>query len=150
MESENEVEATDQIPEPSIVKNRDSNSSESEGEPRVTQSPAKPSPDEQVYLIGGDGQRLPFVSSLHHILIDGADKDLTRDARDKTLQHVKLITFVGEPGKSPSLLPQLNPKRLFAMRRQLWAVNQTLRFPDDSMDLAAVAREYNEACAYYF
>ena len=73
MESDNEVEATAQIPEPSIVKNRDSYASESEGEPRPTESPAKPSPNERVYLIGGDGQRLPFVSSLNHILIDGAD-----------------------------------------------------------------------------
>ena len=62
MESENEVEATDQIPEPSIVKNANSESSESEDEPRAIESPAKPSPKEQVYLIGGDGQRLPFVS----------------------------------------------------------------------------------------
>ena len=73
MESENEVEATVKVPEPSIVKNADSDASESEGEPRTTQSPAKPSPNERVYLIGGDGQRLPFVSSLNHILIDGAD-----------------------------------------------------------------------------
>ena len=75
MESDNEVEATAQIPEPSIVKNRDSDASESEDEPRATESPAKPSPNEQVYLIGSNGIRLPFVSSLHHILIDGADKD---------------------------------------------------------------------------
>ena len=66
MESDNDLEATAQIPEPSIVKNADSYASESE-------SPAKPSPNERVYLIGGDGQRLPFVSSLNHILIDGAD-----------------------------------------------------------------------------
>ncbi len=73
MESEIEVEATVQIPEPSIVKNADSYASESEGEARISESPAKPSPNERVYLIGGDGRRLPFVSSLNHILIDGAD-----------------------------------------------------------------------------
>ena len=44
MELENEVEAAVQIPEPSIVKNADSDASESEGEPRETESPAKPSP----------------------------------------------------------------------------------------------------------
>ena len=73
MESENDLEASAQIPEPSIVKNADSDASESEGEPRETESPAKPSPNEQVYLIGGNGHSLPFVSSLNHILIDGAD-----------------------------------------------------------------------------
>ena len=57
MESENEVEASAQIPESSIVKNADSYASESE-------SPAKPSPNGQVYLIGGNVHRLPFVSSL--------------------------------------------------------------------------------------
>ena len=53
MESEKEVEAAAQILEPSIVKNADSYASESE-------SPAKPSPNEQVYLIGGNGQRPPL------------------------------------------------------------------------------------------
>ncbi len=64
MESEIEVEANVQIPEPSIVKNADSDALESEGEPRATDTPAKPSPNEQVYLIEGNGQRLPFVCSL--------------------------------------------------------------------------------------
>ena len=47
-------------------------------------------------------------------------------------------------------MPQLNSRRLFAIRRQLCAVNQTLRFPNASVDEAAVSREYRDACVFYF
>ena len=47
-------------------------------------------------------------------------------------------------------MPQLNSRRLFAIRRQLCAVNETLRFPNDFTDLAVVSREYQEACVCYF
>ena len=128
------------IHEPNTIRNRSLEASDTETQPRPTQSPQKPALAKHDQLVGGDGHLLGFMCTRNNILIDGCDEKKTKAAAQIDESSEKLIEFAKDPQRSPikGMTRSGYEERLFLIRRALCKVNRTLRFPDESQDLAII------------
>jgi len=53
--------------------------------------------------------------------------------------NIEILKFHNRTGRAPIVRPLVKAARLYDIRRQLCAVNRSLRFPDPELDKVALA-----------